>query len=634
MLKRLLIGAPLATSQLIHERITKIKGLAIFSSDALSSTAYATEEILIVLVAGGVAALTLALPVALVIATVLAIVATSYLQTIHAYPSGGGAYIVSKDNLGLWPGLVAAAALLIDYVLTVSVSISAGVAAVTSAVPALHDSRVALALLAIALVAILNLRGVRESATIFAVPTYLFIACLGVMITVGLGRAVGQPPIPPSVEAGTPLASISLYVILRAFSSGSTAMTGVEAISNGIPAFRPPSSRNAGITLIWMAVILGTLFLGVTYLAQAFGVVPHESETVVSQVARHLFGTGPMYFAIQAATAMILILAANTSFAGFPLLASILARDGFLPRQLANLGDRLVYANGIVLLALFAGLLVFVFNANTTALIPLYAIGVFMSFTLSQAGMVRRWWKLRAPGWRRNLVINGIGAMATAIVLGVVVQAKFLDGAWIVLLLIPAYVAMMYKIHRHYEEVRSELTLEGARLPGPIRHHKVVVPVAGMHRGVAAALRYAKSLGEDVVAVTVNIDDRLTEDMQRKWEQWGMGVPLTVLQSRYRSVIQPFLRYLDTVEMEAGFDEPITLVVPEFVPAKFWHFLLHGQNALVLKIALLFRRRSGHRIVVVTNVPYYFSARQDARARDDHTGPLVLGPIATVGAVL
>lgn len=634
-LKRALIGPPLATTQLIHERISKLKGLAVFSSDALSSTAYATEEILIVLVTAGAAAVALALPVAVAISAVLAIVAFSYYQTIHAYPSGGGAYIVAHDNLGMWPGLAAAAALLIDYVLTVSVSVAAGIAAVTSAAPMLFHLRVPLAVLAIAIVAVINLRGVRESATIFAVPTYLFIGALGLTVIAGVWRAIGHAPIPVQVEAGpSSLASVSLWLILRAYASGSAAMTGVEAISNGIPAFRPPESRNAGITLIWMAGILIALFLGLTFLAHQLGIVPREQETVVSQVARAIFATGPFYFLVQASTALILILAANTSFADFPRLASILARDGFLPRQLANLGDRLVFANGIVALALLSAGLVYVFRASTHALIPLYAVGVFLSFTLSQAGMVKRWWTHREPGWVRHMLINGIGATVTAIVLSVVVATKFLHGAWIVLVLIPANIWMMYKIHRHYREVRTQLTLEGAQIPDPIRRHKVVIPVGDLHRGVLPALRYAKSLSGDVVAVAVEIDPQKTQNLREKWERWGMGVPLRVLSSPYRSVLDPLLRFLNGLEWETGFDQQITVVLPEFVPLKWWQFFLHGQTALLLKLALYFRRRQGHRVTVVTDVPYYLSpAEQSAGAEAARAPARLSGSLAAVSGL-
>lgn len=632
-LRRLLIGSPLPTERLIHERITKFKGLAVFSSDALSSSAYATEEILLALLAAGAAALTISLPVALAISTVLAIVAFSYYQTIHAYPSGGGAYIVAHDNLGLWPGLIAAAALLIDYVLTVAVSISAGIAAVTSAVPVLFQYRVALALAAIALVALINLRGVRESATVFALPTYLFIVSVGLLLLIGLVRMFGTPPVPPQVDVGTAAAPLTLYLILRAFASGSVAVTGVEAISNGIPAFRPPESRNAGITLIWMAAILISFFLGITVLARHFGIVPRGHETVVSQLARGVFGTGPAYFLVQSATALILVLAANTSFADFPRLSSILARDGFLPRQLANLGDRLVFANGILLLALLSGLLVFFFGASTHALIPLYAVGVFLSFTLSQAGMVRHWWKLRTAGWRRSLFINGIGGVATAVVLAVLVTAKFIQGAWIVTLLIPLDVWIMYRIYRHYSEVRGQLTLEGAKMPEPIRRHKVIVPVAGIHRGVLPALRYAKSLSDDIVAVAVDIDPKRTEDLLAKWLHWGMGVPLEILSSPYRSLVQPLMRYLDEHEWEVGFDQQITLVVPEFVPTRWWHFFLHGQNAFLLKVALYFRRRQGSRVTVVTDVPYYLEpAVADAAERAPRS--VFARPLTAAGLLL
>lgn len=634
-LKRVLVGPPLDTRQLIHQRISKLKGLAVFSSDALSSTAYATEEILLVLVMAGAAALSLALPVAVAISAVLAIVAFSYYQTIHAYPSGGGAYIVAHDNLGIWPGLVAAAALLIDYVLTVSVSVAAGVAAITSAVPELFTLRVWLALAAIALVAVINLRGVRESATVFAVPTYLFIGSLAVLVAVGLTRTLGRPPVPPQVEPGGALAPVTLFLLLRAYASGSAAMTGVEAISNGIPAFRRPESRNAGITLVSMAAILIMLFLGLTVLAHQLGILPREQETVVSQVARAIFGSGPLYFIVQAATALILILAANTSFADFPRLSSILARDSFLPRQLSQLGDRLVFANGIIVLALLSGLLVYVFRADTHALIPLYAVGVFLSFTLSQSGMVKRWWTRRGSGWLRNLIINGLGAATTAVVLAVVVITKFVDGAWIVLLLIPANVWIMYRIYAHYQGVREQLTLEGARTPDPIHKHKVVVPVGGMHRGVLQALRYAKSLGGDAVAVTVDVDPGRTKDIESKWERWGLGIPLKVLPSPYRSVLEPLLRYLNDLEWEIGFDQQITVVLPEFVPLRWWHFFLHGQSAFLLKLALFFRRRQGYRVTVVTDVPYYLTGDEPApvvvSAPRPLAVPILLAATAAVG---
>jgi amino acid transporter len=631
-MKRLLIGQPLPTHQLVHERLNKIQGLAVFSSDALSSSAYATEEILLVLVTAGPLAMTLGLPVALAISTVLAIVAFSYYQTIHAYPSGGGSYIVSHENLGVWPGLVAASSLMIDYVLTVSVSVSAGVAAITSAVPALFDYRVDLGLAAVALIAVINLRGVRESGTIFSVPTYLFIFTMFGMLVAGFARSWGAPAVPvqlPEQPAGT-LHTLTLFLILKAFASGSAAMTGVEAISNGIPAFRRPESHNAGITLIWMATILATLFLGITYLSRHYGLVPLEHETIVSQLARTVFGDGPAYYLAQASTALILILAANTSFADFPRLASILARDRFVPHQLANLGDRLVYANGIVLLAIFSGMLIYIFGASTHHLIPLYAVGVFLSFTLSQTGMVKKWWTSRAPGWRRSMVINAIGAVATGIVLVVVATVKFHDGAWIVILLIPTFVMVMRSIWLHYEDVRRHLTLEGAQVPSAVRQHKVIIPVGGINRGTLPALQYARSISDDVTAVMVEIDPAQTADVQKKWERWGMGVPLKVLTSPYRSVAATFLEYLSNLEWEVGFDQQLTVVLPEFVPTRWWHFLLHNQNALLLKAALFFRRRAGRYVTVVTDVPYYLGAEEtalpyQARERRDPLIPTLVG---------
>lgn len=634
--KRLLIGQPLPTYRLAHERLNKIQGLAVFSSDALSSSAYATEEILLVLVAAGPQAMGLALPVALAIATVLAIVAFSYYQTIHAYPSGGGSYIVSHENLGVWPGLIAASSLMIDYVLTVSVSVSAGVAAITSAIPWLFTHRVGLALAAVALIAIINLRGVRESGTIFSVPTYLFIFTMLGMLGAGLAHAWSAPPVAPRVPnpPGGTFHALTLFLILKAFASGSAAMTGVEAISNGIPAFRPPESRNAGITLVWMAAILGTLFLGITYLSRYFGLVPSEQETIISQLARTVFGTGGLYYLAQASTALILVLAANTSFADFPRLASILSRDRFLPHQLANLGDRLVFANGIILLAVFSGLLIYVFEASTHHLIPLYAVGVFLSFTLSQAGMVKKWWTKRGPGWRRSMVINAIGALATAMVLIVVAAVKFADGAWIVLLLIPTFVMLMRGIWLHYEDVRRQLTLEGAHVPAAVRQHKVIIPVGGINRGTLPALQYAKSISNDVTAVMVEIDPKETAEVEKKWERWGMGIPLKVLKSPYRSVVDTLLEYLDQLEWEVGFDQQLTVVLPEFVPTRWWHFLLHNQNALLLKTALFFRRRAGRFVTVVTDVPYYLGASEtalpyQARERGD---PLI--PALVAGCVI
>jgi len=606
-LRRVLIGPPLPTQRMVHERLGKVQALAVLSSDALSSVAYATEEILLVLVLGGAAALSLSWPVALAIAVLLVIVVSSYYQTVHAYPSGGGAYIVTRENLGTMPSLVAAAALLTDYVLTVAVSISAGVAAITSAFPALYPFRVELAVGLILFITIVNLRGVRETGRVFAVPTYFFILTLFSLIGVGLARALwlGEPggaatawaTLPPTTQA------FSVFLILRAFASGCTALTGIEAIADGVPIFKKPEADNAGKTLLWMGGILVTMFLGITYLAQHYAILPHEGETVVSQLGRQIFGSSPAYYLLQAATALILILAANTSFADFPRLSMWVARDRFLPHQLTNLGDRLVYANGIVGLGLLASLLVVAFGASTHRLIPLYAVGVFTAFTLSQAGMVRRWSRLRTPGWRRSAAFNAVGAVATAVVLVVIAATKFVHGAWIVLLLIPAMIYGFLTIHRHYEEVARELSLKQP-WPGPVHRHTVIVPIAGLHRGVVKALRYAQVLGGDLHVVTVEIDPQETADLLERCRKYLPGIPVEVLASPYRSVVEPLVEYIESFVDDR--DHYVTVVIPQFVPRRWWHHLLHNQTAIALQWRLLFSRRDWRgRFRVVTEVPFY-----------------------------
>jgi amino acid transporter len=613
-IRRLLLGSPLPTDAEAHQRLTKVQALAVFSSDALSSVAYATEEILLVLVVAGSSALGLSLPIALTISALLAIVATSYYQTVHGYPSGGGAYIVAHDNLGVWPGLVAAAALLIDYVLTVAVSITAGLAAIASAFPGLLPFRVPLCLLAIALIAWANLRGVRESGTLFSIPTYSFVLIVLLLIAVGLARlAAGTlPPAPvPAAMAGQAGAgALTLFLVLRAFASGCTALTGVEAISNGIPAFRPPEADNAGRTLVAMAVLLTTMFLGLTVLSRSLGLAPIEHETVVSQIGRRIFGEGPLYLVLQAATALILLLAANTSFADFPRLSAILARDRYLPRQMTQLGDRLVFSNGICALAFLASALVLIFGGSTHRLIPLYAVGVFLSFTLSQAGMVRHWLKEPGQGSAWKAAVNGLGAVATGVVLLVIVGTKFIHGAWIVMLLIPAFVWMFHLVHHHYRTVAAQLSLEGLqpeRWPEQAsrRSHKVVVPVSGMHRGTLAALRFARSLSKDVAAVLIDVEPNVTGRVREKWATWGHGIPLVVLDSPYRSIIAPLLAYLDQVDGREPERGPAVVVLPEFVPARWWHHLLHNQTALMIKAVLTYRPGRNREGRIIIDVPYY-----------------------------
>ena len=603
--KRILVGSPLPTTQAIHERLSKVKALAVFSSDALSSVAYATEEILWVLILAGSGALNLAWPIALVIATLLAIVATSYYQTIHAYPAGGGAYIVARENLGTMPSLIAGAALLIDYVLTVAVSVSAGVAAITSAFPALLEHRVALGLTFILFITLVNLRGVRESGAVFAVPTYLFIFSFVILIVSGLIKIVFQGIPPHSTGHIPPTQPLTLFLILRAFASGCTALTGVEAISDGVPAFKPPESDNAGRTLIWMASILISLFLGITFLSRWYGILPNHEETVVSQLARTIFDDSPAYYAIQAATAMILILAANTSYSDFPRLASWMARDRFLPRQLSNLGDRLVFSNGIILLGLLAGTLIVLFHGETHRLIPLYAVGVFLSFTLSQSGMVSRWWRRRGKRWYIYLAINGLGALSTGVVLIIITSTKFIHGAWIVILLILILLFFFRAVKKHYTLIAEQLSLSGLKELPSVKHQKVIIPISGVHRGVVTALRYAQSISDDVTAVYVSIDPEETAKVRAKWQQWGCGVPLIILDSPYRSILGPLLDFIEEIESQKGPDYMCTIVLPEFIPAKWWHHLLHNQTALLLKAALLYSRERGNLLRVVINVPYY-----------------------------
>jgi amino acid transporter len=600
LLKRWLVGPPMPLAQARHERLSNPLALAVFASDPLSSVAYATEEILLVLVLAGSAALSYSMPIALGIATLLAVVVISYRQTVAAYPQGGGAYLVAKDNLGILPALVAAAALLVDYVLTVSVSVVAGIAALTSAVPALHSYRVVLSILAVAGIAIGNLRGVRESGRLFAAPTYFFVVSILGMVGYGLVGAFFDwlpekpyEPHPPGLEG------IGLFLLLRSYAAGCTALTGVEAVSNGVQALKPPEGRNAQTIMTSLGVISIVMFLGITYLAFDFGIIPGGDETVVSKIARRVFGESPLYYVVQVATLLILVLAANTSYADFPRLSSILARDRFVPRQFANQGDRLVFSNGILILSGFAVLLIVVFGGDTHALLPLYAVGVFMSFTLSQTGMVRRWLRLREPGWQWRVWVNGVGAVVTAVVLLTLAVTKFVEGAWIVVLVVPILVGIFFVMHRHYGEVAAELSLEGLVHP-PEFQHTVLVLVGDVHRGVVRAVQYARTLAPTaaVRAVYVETDPARTARVEEKWTAWGLGVPLVVLGSPYRSLLRPLLDYIDKIQAR-GDDQMVTVVLPEFLPRHWWQHFLHNQTALLVKGALLFRPNT-----VVADVPY------------------------------
>jgi amino acid transporter len=603
LVKRWLVGPPIPSHLAHHERLSRVTGLAVLSSDALSSVAYATEEILRVLILVGASALAFSSPIAIVIATILATVVFSYRQTIRAYPSGGGAYIVARENLGEMPALIAAASLLIDYVLTVAVSIAAGVAAITSAFPETYPFRVAITLGCVLILAVGNLRGIKESGRIFSVPTYFFVA--GVAVLCGLGAwhwATGTIVPVTTPDALVPLGRpLTLLLLLTAFSNGCTAMTGVEAVSNGVPAFRPPEAKNAVATMGTMAVLAIGMFLSITLLAQAYHVVPSPTETVLSQLGRGISGgRSLLYFAVQAGTTLILVLAANTAYADFPRLASILARDRFLPRQFMNQGDRLAFSNGILGLSAFAAVLLIAFRGDTNALIPLYMIGVFVSFTLSQSGMVVHWWRLRTPRWRLSATVNGVGAVVTGLVLVVVAVTKALEGAWIILILIPINVWLFRATKRHYDRVSAQLTLADWTPDVDRTANLVVVPISGVHRAVVQALDYAKTLSPDVRAVYVSLNPATTEEIRKSWATWGRGVPLVVLESPYRSLMEPLLEYLGNLRLsQRAF---ITVVLPEFVPARWWHAVFHNQSALLIKGALLFTPNT-----VVTSVPFHLA---------------------------
>jgi amino acid transporter len=617
-----LIGRPLANADAPHQTIGKLIGLAVFASDALSSTAYGPQELLLVLAVAGTAAFGLAIPLALGIVLLLTILTVSYEQTIHAYPGGGGAYIVARDNLGELPAQTAGAALLTDYILTVAVSVSSGVAQLTSAFPGLYTYRVHISVVMVLFVMLINLRGVKESGAFFALPSYLFLGMMFLTVGIGLFRyftnSLGTVINPPPLAVMGGVQAVSLFLILRAFSSGTTALTGVEAISNGITAFREPRSKNAGLTLIWMSAILGSLLLGITFLSVHIAAIPSDQETIISQLARTAFGDrGLGYLALIAGTTVILIMAANTSFADFPRLSALHAGDGFLPRQFTYRGSRLVYSRGIVALAVIASLLIILFQASVTKLIPLYAIGVFLSFTLSQAGMAKRWYKcghlkpgeqvkepgstlVYEPNWIVKMIINGFGSVCTFVVMIVFASTKFRDGAWVVVLLTPLLVSGFFAIHHHYKDLARRLSLENLDSLPRIKRHRVILPIGGVHRGTMAALAYARSLSDDVTAVHVSMDEAEAEKVKSKWDFWGDGVRLVLLDSPYRLMLEPLLDYIEEVSAKRLPNETLTIVVPQFVPRRAWHNLLHMQTALVLRVALLFKPG-----IVVIDVPYH-----------------------------
>lgn len=611
-LRTWLIGAPISSEREEHERLTKVKALAIFSSDNISSSAYATEEMMRILVLAGIGAISLTMPLTLTIVAVLAIVATSYWQTIRAYPHGASSYLVSSDNLGALAGLVAGAALLIDYTLTVAVSVSAAVAAITSVIPELFPERVAIGVGIVAVLTLGNLRGVRESGTIFMTPTYLYIGAIGTMLIIGLVRlAAGDlPEFTPPAEwltggpegEGVGLESLGILLVLRAFSSGAAALTGVEAISDGVPAFKPPEWRNARITLVWATVLFASLFLGISFLSASTAIVPDPSEeqTVLSILSRLVIGEGAFFILIQVATVLVLALAANTAFADFPRLSGFLARDSYMPRQFAFRGERLAFTTGIVSLSVLAALLIVVFGASVSALIPLYTLGVFIAFTLSQTGMVVRWLRRREPGWRRGVAINGLGAVTTGIIALIVVESKFLAGAWMVVIAIPLFVLLLRAIRAHYRDHDAMLAL--ARVPEseeiaprPI----VIVPISRLDRPALQAIAFANSLDPNAVAVHVTSDPETARAIRERWPAWARSTELVVVESPYRALVGPLLAYMDALQRQAP-ERPIVVVLAEFMTRHWWERLLHNQTAFRLRLRLMRRRNT-----IVANVPYH-----------------------------
>jgi amino acid transporter len=612
---RVLVGAPIHSELEINERLTKKKALAVFSSDALSSVAYAPQATLVVLLAAGAGALFWSLPISIAIVLLLAAVVFSYRQTIYAYPSGGGSYIVAHENLGEIPGLVAAAALSVGYILTVSVSITSAVDQLISAVPGLVPLRIELGIGAVALVTLANLRGIRESGSIFAIPTYVFLVAMFGLVGGGLFLDfTGQLFVPPPASLPPPTETLSLFLLLRAFAVGSAVMTGTEAISNGIPAFKPPESRNAAQTIVTMATVLAVMFLGLSYLIVTAGIIPQPPESVISLLGHAVFGDGPLYYLLQFSAVLILVLAANTAFADFPRLASLLARDDYAPKQLAFRGERLAFSNGILVLGVLSALLIVVFGGSTEALLPLYAVAVFTAFTLSQGGMVQHWRRIRGRRWLPKAIVNGIGAAATGLVTVIAATTNFMDpafpvipglplgwGSWLVLVIVPLFIWVLLSIKAHYKEVERDTALP----PSPEAdgekplHNVVVVPIARLNRPALQALRYAQALSEDVTAVHVATDPDKAQAMETAWTKWGRGIPLTIVESPYRSLTRPLLQYLAELKRHERADT-VTVVLPEYVPDSIWQQLLHGQAAQFLKLSLLFTPG-----FVVTSVPVH-----------------------------
>ena len=598
-LKRLLIGRPMKSTELEGEKLSKLKALAILSSDALSSVAYGTEQILLVLAVAGFAALWYSLPIAIAVLCLLAILIASYKQTIFAYPSGGGAYIVAKDNLGKSSSLLAGGSLLVDYILTVAVSASAGTDAITSAFPSLISYRVTIALIMIVVLTILNLRGVTESASILAVPIYLFVVAIIVLIVCGVYKYFTMGSTVAHAEFGSVVSNVSLFLLLKAFCSGCSALTGVEAVSNAIPNFKDPAPKNAAKTLMMMGIILGSMFTGITLLAFWFGVKPEPNETVISQIADATFGRGVLYYIIQAVTAIILFLAANTAYSAFPLLAFMLAKDKYMPHMFMVRGDRLGFSNGILFLSVLSAVLVMVFHGNTGALIPLYAVGVFIPFTLSQAGMMVRWVKLKPKGWVVKLFINTVGMLTTLAITLIFIFTKF-HQVWVAFIFLPFMVYIFYRIRRHYDNTADQLRIDITTEKPITKGNTVIIPISGITRVVLNTVSYAKTLSDNVVAVYIGFDDEAIQKMEQKWEEWDPGIRLIVLKSRYRSIIRPLNKFIQTVEWKMAAEDHVTVLIPQFITKHWWENVLHNQTSVMMR-AFFFRNKD----VIITTVPFH-----------------------------
>ncbi|MEO2204997.1 APC family permease [Paenibacillus pabuli] len=600
-MKRILIGRPMKSAELDAEKLGKWKALAILSSDALSSVAYGTEQILLVLVAAGFAALWYSVPISIAVLGLLVILIFSYRQTIFAYPTGGGAYIVAKDNLGTTSSLIAGGSLLVDYILTVAVSSSAGTDAITSAFPVLHDYSVVIALMMIVFLTIMNLRGVTESASVLAIPIYLFIFSIAVLIISGSIKFLTGGMEAAAPEFGTSLSHVSMFLLLKAFSSGCSALTGVEAVSNAIPNFKQPAEKNAAGTLMLMGCILGVMFIGITLLAFGYGVKPDPHATVISQIAEATFGRGWMYFIIQGVTALILFLAANTAYSAFPLLSFMMAKDKYMPHMFMVRGDRLGFSNGIIFLSVMSALLVVGFKGNTESLIPLYAVGVFIPFTLSQLGMMIRWIKVKPSGWQMKLLVNTVGMLTTLSITLIFIFTKFTQ-TWVIFIFLPLVVYVFMRIHRHYCNIADELRID-IKLDKPAhKGNTIVIPVAGITRVVMNTISYAQTMSDHVVALYIGFDDESIRKMEQKWEEWNPGVRLVVIKSRYRSIMGPLKRFIDTVEWKTAETDHITILIPQFITKHWWQNVLHNQTSFMIRAYLI-----NYKDVIVTTVPYHLN---------------------------